>query len=65
MKLPKGLTLEDIMEIARTVEGETAGFCMECGEQADGVEPDACGYECQSCGSPSVYGAEELVIRLA
>jgi len=63
MKLPKGLTLENIMEIAS--EGENAGFCMKCGEQADGVEPDACGYECESCGSPSVYGAEELVIQLA
>lgn len=62
MKLPKGLTLEYIMEIAG--EGENAGFCMKCGEQADGVEPDACGYECESCGSPSVYGAEELVVQL-
>lgn len=63
MKLPNGLTLEYIMEIA--AEGENAGFCMKCGEQADGVEPDACRYECESCGSPSVYGAEELVIQLA
>ena len=62
MKLPNGLTLEYIMEIAG--EGEYAGFCMKCGEQADGVEPDACGYECESCGSPSVYGAEELLIML-
>ncbi len=62
MKLPKGLTLENIMEIAG--EGWDAGFCMECGEVADGVEPDACGCECQSCGSPSVYGAEGLVVRL-
>ena len=62
MKLPKGLTLEYIMEIAG--EGEYAGFCMKCGEQADGVEPDARGYVCDYCGSPSVYGAEELLIML-
>ena len=63
MKLPNGLTLEYILEIAS--DDRNAGFCMKCGEQADGVEPDACGYVCDYCGSPSVYGAEELVIQLA
>ena len=62
MKLPNGLTLEKIVEFAS--EDRNAGFCMKCGEQADGVEPDARGYECESCGSPSVYGAEELLIML-
>ncbi len=62
MKLPKGLTLEYIVEVAS--EDRNAGFCMRCGEQADGVEPDARGYVCDYCCSPSVYGAEELLIQL-
>jgi len=40
------------------------GFCTACGAEAGGVEPDARRYECESCGSHAVYGAEELFIRL-
>jgi hypothetical protein len=39
------------------------GFCIECRDQAYGVEPDARGYRCESCGANAVYGAEELLIR--
>ena len=39
------------------------GFCIECGDQAYGVEPDARRYRCESCGARAVYGAEELLIR--
>jgi hypothetical protein len=35
---------------------------VACGEMAHGVEPDAEGYECESCGASKVYGAEELLI---
>lgn len=39
------------------------GFCIACGEQSDnGVEPDAENYECDSCGRPEVYGAEQILI---
>jgi len=41
---------------------EQNGFCIACGEEAYGVEPDARGYECESCGEAKVYGAEELII---
>lgn len=39
------------------------GFCIECRDQAYGVEPDARGYRCESCGANAVYGTEELLIR--
>ena len=39
------------------------GFCIECRDQAYGVEPDARRYRCESCGANAVYGAEELLIR--
>jgi Family of unknown function (DUF6117) len=40
---------------------ENPGICITCGADAEGVEPDARQYECESCGEPGVYGAEELV----
>jgi len=53
------LTLDQIMEACE--EGNT-GFCLACGAQAYGVEPDARRYTCEECGAKKVYGAEELLI---
>lgn len=41
---------------------DNPGFCLECGEEAEGVEPDAEGYECEACGAEAVYGAEQILI---
>jgi len=38
------------------------GFCISCGETQEGCEPDARGYECESCGQHKVYGLEELMM---
>ncbi len=38
------------------------GWCLVCGEEVDGVEPDARRYECESCGQRRVYGMEELLM---
>ncbi len=38
------------------------GFCLECGEESENVEPDARNYPCYECGEASVYGAEEIVM---
>lgn len=38
------------------------GFCMACGEEAMNVEPDAVGYECESCEESQVFGAEQLLL---
>ena len=40
----------------------TLGFCLACGAEAYGVEPDARRYVCESCRAPKVYGLEELAI---
>ena len=42
-----------------------SGFCLECKAQSHGVEPDACEYECHSCGAFAVFGVEELLIYIA
>lgn len=61
------ITEERIMAaVERRHEGlEDPGFCLSCGEEAEGVEPDARGYKCEACGEPSVYGDEDLLIMLA
>jgi hypothetical protein len=38
------------------------GFCLACGKIAEGVEPDARKYTCESCNAEKVYGFEELLI---
>jgi len=37
------------------------GFCLACGAENDGVEPDARKYACACCGAAKVYGSEELL----
>jgi hypothetical protein len=41
------------------------GFCIECGEEGDGCEPDAREYPCESCGERAKFGAEELLIYVS
>jgi hypothetical protein len=41
------------------------GFCIACGTDQEGCEPDMRRGYCESCGERAVYGAEELLIRLA
>lgn len=40
------------------------GFCLACGEEQEGCEPDARKYRCENCGEHKVYGASEIVIML-
>lgn len=54
------LTLEQITAAAERQDGE--GFCLACGAEAHGVEPDARNYECEACGQSHVFGAEEILI---
>lgn len=44
---------------------DNPGICIKCGADADGCEPDARRYKCESCGEPGVYGAEELLFMVA
>lgn len=43
---------------------DMSGVCLKCGEEQDGVETDARGYECDSCGKRAVMGADLVVIAL-
>jgi len=44
---------------------DDVGFCLACGAEADGCEPDAERYRCEACDAPQVYGAEQLLIYLS
>ena len=54
------ISLDEIMSAVES--GDYVGFCLACGDETSGVEPDAREYECESCGAKKVYGAEELLI---
>jgi hypothetical protein len=63
----KTLTDDAIMDACdrRLSSLDNPGFCLMCGLEADGVEPDAQNYECESCGADQVFGCEELMMEIA
>ena len=64
MRMHASITEDRIVEAAeRTMFGtDNPGFCVYCGEEAEGVEPDAERYPCDACGRRGVYGAEQLLL---
>ena len=40
-------------------------FCLACGLENGGCEPDARRYRCEACGEKQVHGADELLLRIA
>ena len=38
------------------------GFCLACGAENEGIEPDARKYTCDCCDKNLVYGAEQLFL---
>jgi hypothetical protein len=60
MKIHESITF-DLIEQAINSH-DYVGFCLVCGAEHYGVEPDAVGYTCEECESRSVAGAEEILI---
>lgn len=67
IRIHQDITVEVVSKaVERRMTGlNDPGFCVACGAEVFGVEPDARGYECEACGEPHVYGADELLIHLA
>jgi len=65
-KIHSSITVSRVMEAVEDAEYtlDNPGFCIACGENADGVEPDACEYECEACGQNKVYGAQEILFMM-
>ncbi len=61
MKIPYAKLVSAIRK--RETSLDNPGFCLSCGEEQEGCEPDALGYTCDYCGEPRVYGAEEILLR--
>lgn len=40
---------------------DDTGFCLACGAEVSGIEPDARKMVCEACGEPDVFGAEEML----
>lgn len=66
MKLHHTITADRILEAVerRMTSLDNPGFCVKCGADAEGVEPDARAYLCEHCGSRGVYGVEELLFEV-
>ncbi len=62
MKIHASVTVDRVVEAVQA--DEYLGFCVKCGEDQEGCEPDARKYDCHECGEQSEYGAEELLIYL-
>jgi len=62
----KSITLAKIVDAVErsNTSLDNPGFCLACGAEIDGVEPDAENYECENCGSWQVFGAEELLLHV-
>jgi len=67
VEVHKSITEEAIMDaVERRMNSlDNPGFCISCGCEVDGVEPDAREYECEDCGGPFIYGADELLLNVA
>jgi len=48
--------------LLQELDADNMGFCLACGDTAEGVEPDARRCTCECCGAPKVYGAAELAL---
>lgn len=60
IKIHKSLTSDRIMDAVES--DDYIGFCIKCGAEHYGIDPDAIEYSCEACGEESVYGAPELMI---
>jgi hypothetical protein len=67
MKPHPSITVERVVEAVerRMTTLDDPGFCLVCGYEQGGCEPDTRRYLCEACGERAVYGADELLLRMA
>ena len=66
MKIHESLTEDIIIDAVERsmMDLDYPGFCVACGLEHGGCEPDARKYPCESCGERAVYGAEALMFHI-
>ena len=62
MRMHKSITVERLLGLVEA--DDYMGVCIACGQEVEGIEPDARKYTCENeaCGLPKVYGVQELAI---
>lgn len=63
MHIHRAITIDRV--IAACERDDNEGFCVECGEEAYGCEPDMRDGPCEACEENKVYGAEELLLYVS
>jgi hypothetical protein len=66
MKLHPSITPDRVVDAVerRMFSLDDPGFCIACGADADGCEPDMRRGKCEHCGKRAVYGADEILLRI-
>ena len=66
LRLHPSITPERVIDAVerRMFTFDNPGFCVACGDDAEGVKSDARRYKCEHCGKKAVYGAEELLLMM-
>lgn len=59
------VTIDRVMETIHSAGLGSPGFCIMCGTEVEGVEPDARKYKCERCEADCVYGAEEIAMHMS
>ena len=62
MKIHKSITSQRVLVAVQA--NDYIGFCIKCGKEMYGCEPDMTHGECENCECRAVYGAEELLIMI-
>lgn len=60
------LTLKRVMaaDYRQKTTLDNPGFCLACGFEQEGCEPDAHNLTCEACGADEVMGAADLLIEI-
>ncbi len=62
LKMHPDVTVDKVLTAVK--RDDCLGFCVQCGTETGGVEPDARNYPCEGCGTNGVFGAEELLLMM-
>jgi hypothetical protein len=67
MKMHKSITPDRVVDAVgrRMFSLDNPGFCIACGEDAEGCEPDMRRGKCEHCGKRAVYGVYEILLEIA
>lgn len=59
---PFKVFIEDVSD-CQDLEDQNFGLCICCGNDQYNCEPDAACYVCESCGSKTVFGLQNLLLN--